>query len=119
MTSVVPIQGSHILLDIFDGNSEKLNDALFILESLKSAAEAAGATVLKSEYVKFPVEGVTAFHILSESHISIHTWPSESFASIDIYTCGNTDVEKAIPVLLKCFDVTKYNVKKIERGMLS
>jgi len=116
MASVVPIQGNHILLDIFDGDSEKLNDEKFVLESLHLAAEATGATVLKSEHVKFPTEGVTAFLILSESHIDIHSWPSERYASVDIYTCGKTDVDKAVPVLLEKFKVTQYTVKKTTRG---
>lgn len=116
MAPVVPIQGSHVLLDIYDGCSERLNDENYVLETLVKAAQAAGATVLKKEFVKFPIEGVTAFCILSESHISTHTWPTEKFASFDIYTCGNTKVEMSIPVILEAFKVSDYTVKIIKRG---
>lgn len=116
MVSVVPIEGNHIILDVFDGNAVKLNDVEYVINALKLAAEATGATTLVSNHVKFDVEGVTAFWILSESHISTHTWPSENFAAFDIYTCGKMETEKAIEVLLKLFDATKYNVQKIERG---
>jgi len=29
--------------------------------------------------------------MLSESHISIHTWPEKGTAACDIYTCGDCD----------------------------
>lgn len=118
MAPVVPIQGSHILLDIYDGCSERLNDEKFVLETLVKAAKAAGATVLKSDYVKFPIEGVTAFCILSESHISCHTWPTQGFATFDVYTCGKTDVMMAVPIILEAFKISNYTCKNNTRGVI-
>lgn len=114
--SVVSTQGKHVVLDIFDGNRERLDDALFVVQTLEDAARTAGATVLKSDYVKFDGEGVTAFVILSESHTSCHSWPSENFASFDIFTCGNTRVEDAVPVILERFQSKVFSVKIIKRG---
>jgi len=31
---------------------------------------------------------VSAFAALAESHISIHTWPEDSVAELDVFTCG-------------------------------
>lgn len=116
MESVVPIQGKHVVLDIFDGNSEKLNDPDFVVNALKEAAAITGATVLKEDFVKFEPEGVTAFLILAESHFSCHLWPTERFGAWDFYTCGNCDPTKAMEHIVKAFEATKYECMVIDRG---
>lgn len=114
--SVVPISGKHVLLDIYGANKEKLNDPDFINQALKDAAAAAGATVVKGDFHKFDGEGVTAFLILSESHVSVHTWPSEGFAAFDIYTCGSCNPRAAAWVLGYAFQSEKFTIKEVERG---
>ena len=37
--------------------------------------------------------GYTAFIVLAESHISIHTYPEELYIALDIYSCKNIDVK--------------------------
>ena len=45
-------------------------------------------------------QGVTGLFLLSESHLSFHTYPETNYISIDIYTCGKNapgmhhDIEK-------------------------
>ena len=44
--------------------------------------------------------GVTGLALLAESHISIHTWPENGYAAVDVFTCGDhTMPEKACEVL--------------------
>ena len=35
--------------------------------------------------------GVTASAEISESHLTIHSFPEHGYASIDVYTCGDLD----------------------------
>ena len=35
----------------------------------------------------FTPEGYTILYLLSESHISVHTFPERNFLSFDLYTC--------------------------------
>jgi S-adenosylmethionine decarboxylase proenzyme len=44
-------------------------------------------TILQKSTHVFEPQGFTAIYLLSESHISIHTFPEKKYASIDIYTC--------------------------------
>lgn len=37
--------------------------------------------------------GVTAFAILSESHIAAHTWPEKGYLHLDLVTCSRHSVE--------------------------
>jgi S-adenosylmethionine decarboxylase len=83
--------GKHYLLNLFDCDAILLDDEYFLRRLLKEAAEASGATVLTVSSHKFQPQGVTVLCLLSESHISIHTWPEESKAAADIFTCGSCD----------------------------
>lgn len=85
-------KGIHVILDLISCNREKLNDEEYLVELIQTAALISGASILQTSHHKFEPQGVTAFCLLSESHISIHTWPEIGKAALDIYTCGkNTD----------------------------
>lgn len=86
--------GDHILLDIWGGNA--LYDAKWLQRVIEKAAELAGATVIDSRYQSFGEgHGVSGVTLLSESHISVHTWPERGFAAFDIFMCGN----KCLPMI--------------------
>jgi S-adenosylmethionine decarboxylase len=91
----------HIIADITSDDPFLFDDLELILEALALAAKAAKATTLKTAYHQFSPHGVTAFLLLSESHISIHTWPECNAAAVDIFTCGGyTDPEAALDIIL-------------------
>lgn len=82
--------GRHVTMDLRDVSYQKLNDAAFLEQTLKAAARSCGATVVGECFVQFTPQGVTGVLVLSESHLSIHTYPEEGFAAIDCYTCGHS-----------------------------
>jgi len=89
--------GYHAIMDYYDIDPAKLVDEAELNEVMLNAASAAGATVLKVCTHKFDgAGGVTGIALLGESHISFHTWPEKRSAAVDVFTCGNTDVEKAV-----------------------
>lgn len=53
----------------------------------RGIARLMGTKVVKSGCCKFNPQGVTAFAIIAESHISVHTWPESSKAFVDVFTC--------------------------------
>jgi S-adenosylmethionine decarboxylase len=78
-----------------------LNCASDIKAVLRSAALACNLHVLKEDLHQFNPQGITGYVLLSESHISIHTWPEEQFAIIDILSCSSINVEKVTACLRK------------------
>ena len=64
---------------------------------------------------KFHPQGVTGVIILAESHISIHTWPEEKYAAIDIFMCGDTKPKLSVEYINRKFQPKKYTLKEIER----
>lgn len=82
--------GRHVTMDLRDVDFEKLNDLTFLKEVMFEAANRCGATVVGESFIQFSPQGVTGVLVLSESHLSIHTYPEEGFAAVDCYTCGYT-----------------------------
>lgn len=82
--------GRHVTMDLRDVPFDRLNDEDFLKTAMVEAANRCGATIVGENFIKFNPQGVTGVLVLSESHISIHTYPEEGFAAIDCYTCGTT-----------------------------
>ncbi len=80
--------GRHVTMDLRGAPYEKLNDSAYLKRVMIEAAHRCGATIVGEQFVKFDPQGVTGVLVLSESHLSIHTYPEEGFAAIDCYTCG-------------------------------
>jgi S-adenosylmethionine decarboxylase len=111
------VVGRHVIAELLGGNPNLLNDERYIRAVLKEAAERAGGTVLDVTSHKFTPQGVTALALLSESHISIHTWPENSYAAVDVFTCGShTDPQLACDFMKKSLECTGELVKVLERG---
>ncbi len=71
-------------------------------------------------YHKFPGAGYTAVVCLSESHLSLHTWPEYNKVNLDIYLSNflrynNGTVEKIFNSLVEYLEGTVTDVKKIRR----
>lgn len=92
--------GKHCILELYGCDSAKLDDEVFLRDTITAAAKRAGATLLNLITHRFEPQGVTGLALLAESHISIHTWPESGYAAVDVFTCGDhTMPEKACAVL--------------------
>jgi len=87
--------GRHLLLELRNCNKEVLNDLDFLRDCLNQAALQCGATIVGESFHQFSPRGVSGIINIAESHIAIHTWPEYSYATVDVFTCGNNvDPEK-------------------------
>lgn len=110
--------GRHVAVDTWGVDFELLNSAEFLQAQMVEAAEACGATVLSVQAKQFEPQGATVLVLLSESHLSIHTYPERGFAAIDCYTCGETvDPQLAIDYLVSALKPEKCYAKKLVRGL--
>ncbi|NMM52178.1 adenosylmethionine decarboxylase [Paenibacillus aquistagni] len=110
--------GRHVAVDAWGVNFDMLNDAEYLQTQLVEAAEVCGATVLSVQAQQFEPQGATVLVLLSESHLSIHTYPERGFAAIDCYTCGDTvDPQAAIDHLVSVLKPEKTYAKKLVRGI--
>ncbi|MBL28580.1 MAG: adenosylmethionine decarboxylase [Rhodospirillaceae bacterium] len=107
--------GTHLLIDLWGGRG--MDDIEYVEHSLRRAAEACGATVLNVDLHRFQPTGVSGVAVLAESHISIHTWPENDYAAIDIFVCGKCDPYLAVPVLRQAFAPEKIQLAEHKRGL--
>ena len=110
-------QSTHLLLELYRCDCDKLNDESFLRCILNRAAKLANATVLNLISNKFEPQGVTAIALLAESHISIHTWPESNYSAVDIFTCGkNMMPEIASQYLIESLMAKEHSLRVIERN---
>ncbi len=110
--------GRHVAVDTWGVNFELINNAEWLQAQMIEAAEACGATVLSVQAKQFEPQGATVLVLLSESHLSIHTYPERGFAALDCYTCGETvDPQVAIDHMISVLNPDRVFAKKLVRGM--
>ena len=108
----------HIILDLYDCESESLCNAGRVVSSVLSACSGAGVNVLETSVHEFDTGGFTASILLRESHINIHTWPERSFCSADIFVCAG-DANAVERGVLALFGPKHVEATTLKRGALS
>lgn len=107
--------GTHLIVDLFGGR--RLDDIQHVEQTLKRCVEAAGATLLHTHLHRLThTGGVAGVAVLSESHISIHSWPEANFAALDVFMCGNANPHAIVDVLRREFAAENVVVKEHKRG---
>ena len=71
---------------------------------------------------KFNPQGASGFWLLSESHLSFHTWPEKKYVFIDLFSCGcHEKTQSAVSLMHKIFEQmggTVLNRGILKRGFL-
>lgn len=114
-TSGLP--GQHHIVECWQCNVELLNDRPFIEEMMVKAAMIAGAELREVTFHQFAPQRVSGVVLISESHLTIHTYPENSYAAIDVFTCGDRmEPRDAINHIIKQLAAENTDVIVIERG---
>ena len=121
--------GKHIILDLYEVNTTILQNintsTLYIFNDFIEHILKTANVHLLSKNIHFfdfnhenkKIEGAfTALYLLSESHLSIHTWPERDYIAIDIFTCGNCNVEYIAQRFIDYFEPKNKKVTLLERG---
>jgi len=116
--------GPHLTLDLYHCSKNKLSNVDLIRNFLKDFPEFIGMHRISDPQVteyqgrsgSFDKGGISAFVLLAESHVSIHTFPSDQFASVDIFSCKEFNFKKAQDYIMKSFDAKKAEKNLLVRG---
>jgi S-adenosylmethionine decarboxylase len=80
--------GKHMICDFKEiKNSDLLNNCEELNLLLKKICSNHDFQILNENIHKFEPIGFSILYLLSESHLSIHTFPEKNHISFDIYTC--------------------------------
>ena len=111
----VRFAGSHLIIDLF--GAKRLDDLKHVERTLKRCVDVTGATLLNIHlHHMAPNGGVAGVAVLSESHISIHSWPEANYAALDLFMCGDTKPHLAVDVLKSAFGAREVVVREHKRG---
>ena len=114
--------GPHLTIDIYGcdakllGNTSHVFRILDEMPGLLDMKKISKPQILPYEGSKgtFDKGGISAFVIIATSHISIHTFVAQKYASVDIFSCKSFDTEKAVRYISG-----KFKAKKTETNLLS
>lgn len=93
------IQAKHKILSFMDCQNTDLSK-----EAFENAVALTGATIISTLEHNFEPQGKSILTLLSESHASFHSYPEYDFCYLDIFTCGDMNInafEKALRKILK------------------
>ena len=108
--------GRHLILELW--GSDRLNSLELVEKALLDAVDACDLHLKDLKIYHWSPQGVTGVAILSESHITIHTWPEYSYAAIDVFTCGEEhNPRRVIPVIQSHFQAERIQVLEVVRGI--
>jgi len=108
--------GKHLIIELYNCGAALLSDPKQIEIILQETALVMGATIVQSNFHHFTPLGVSGVVIIKESHLTIHTWPEHGYAAVDVFTCGEIQLEKGIEFLKEKFETGEVEVQLLERG---
>jgi S-adenosylmethionine decarboxylase len=110
--------GHHYIVEASGCDPKIISSVEKVQQILVKAAEISGAQVWSVSFSKFPPQGVSGVVVISESHISSHTWPEFGYGALDFYTCGDSvDPEKGLNYAVEAFGASSAHITEITRGL--
>ena len=112
-------QGIHHLLNLHKCKKNLVWDNTFN-DLMLAAINAENLDIVDTGFKQFNGGGYTAYFLLAESHISIHTWPEIDSVYADVFVCNytknNTQAAQNIQrFLINFFDAQRPEIQCIER----
>ena len=107
--------GKQILLDVKSISSDKLKMIDMIKPLMDKIISELNLNVVgesSHQFEKFNGPyGVTMIYLLSESHLSIHTFVDEGKIALDLFTCSlGVEIEKIKSIIKDYFEVNSLNI---------
>ncbi|MTD15669.1 adenosylmethionine decarboxylase [Nakamurella sp. YIM 132087] len=109
--------GTHVLSDISGIPDDVVADHDLILGAIARGIRTSGATLCGMQVKEFEPAGMTAIYLLSESHVSVHTYPESNALFLDAFTCGETcRPELILDELLAALGRCDHRTSTVHRG---
>lgn len=109
--------GVHLLLDVAEAPFSTLDDTALLESALRQAVDEMGANLLGVHIHRLSPQGLSGIAVISESHLTVHTWPELGEAAADLFTCGDASrARSAIRNLAARLGGTS-DIREVPRGM--
>jgi S-adenosylmethionine decarboxylase len=110
--------GKHLIVDVMNiVNFELLNTIKGVKPLMEKIIRDMKLCVIGGVQKQFEPIGATCLYLLSESHLSIHTYPELRLCAIDLYCCNESiDMSVALDIIYNYFDgeciINKYIIDR-------
>ena len=100
------MKGTHLLADVINiKNQDSLKTVDSVKPLMEKIMEEMDLHVVGHVYNQFEPYGATCLYLLSESHLSIHTYVEERFCAIDLYCCDDSiEMQKVLDIIYMYFN---------------
>lgn len=90
---VQKLPGLHLMADLYECTcaDDLMLDANVLREKCLEFVQRSGLNSVGDYFHSFPGGGVTGAVVLSESHMSVHTWPEHRYVTLDVYVCNYSE----------------------------
>jgi S-adenosylmethionine decarboxylase proenzyme len=113
------ILGRHTLIELHGCSAAALSDLESLRTLMLAAVRKAGGTYVTDVFHHFTPLGVSGVIVISESHVTIHTWPEHGYAAADVFTCSGSFSHSAFSTMMReGLKALRVEAKTIERGQL-
>jgi S-adenosylmethionine decarboxylase len=115
------IIGKHVYGNLYNIDPKAINDVKFLEATLLEAIKIAKMNLVESKAWAFGGKkgGVSVMAIIEESHCVLHTWNEYNYATLDIYTCGeSSDPNQAFNYVVKKLKPKSYHIFTADRSQL-
>ncbi len=116
------IIGKHIYGNMYDVEERYTANIDFLTKLVVDAARIGNMHIIEMITKKFPPYngidgGVSVIALIEESHIALHTWPESAYATLDIYSCGeSSNPEVAFKYILSKLKPKNYKEFNADRS---
>jgi len=115
--------GTHLILDGYTSNTLILQDLDRVRAFLNEYPDRMHMTKIMPPYVfryqgdSSQDSGLSGIVIIAESHISIHTFPTKGYVSVDVFSCKPFDIDEATQYLVEYFHLSNFHRQVLDRGV--
>lgn len=104
-----------LIVDCYGCDEKIINSLEEIKKVVHAGCDAINTTIVEECYHRFEPVGISAMAVITTSHFSIHTWPENQYAAVDIFSCNEEVPDKTAKYLGKLLGAQKMEIRRIER----
>lgn len=112
----------HVLIDLWDCDADLIADQKTIRRLLKDWVKAMGMEPLGNpvlhelNYYQTKDPGITGFQVITESHLSIHTFTATGVCWVDLFSCKDFDADALVRTVREGLGANLAEYQSINRG---
>lgn len=107
-----------LFVDLYGCDAKVLNDAKLISKIAKESVERIGAQIVEECIHQFEPIGISYIAVITTSHFSIHTWPENGYAAVDVFSCNEEIPMELSEILKAAFGAKNMKMQNIVRNII-